>query len=297
MGGDRLSTYNFAKQYFGNPLEFDELYVWQIGRRYCERSTVIGDHLHSSMTAFDLYELTVVTDGIGTVSTNHVDQTVSAGDIYLSFPCDIHRIESSAEKPLKFDHFAFSLKDCVYSDEFEKITQNFHSANSRIFRDERVQSLISNAIAELISENSYSFEILGLILKQIIIYTVRGFGNKQGTPYYENVSSHEVLCYRLMNYIDTHIYSIKRLEDLAKVTNYSYGYLTAVFRKTTSLTLSEYYQAKRLDLARLLVIEGKLKINEISEKLGYSSVYAFSKAFAKKHGISPKIYRENSRNQ
>jgi AraC-like DNA-binding protein len=226
-----------------------------------------------------------------------VAQSVSARDVYLSFPCDIHRIESSSEKPLKCDHFAFSLTDCVYSDEFEKITQNLHSANSRIFRDERVQSLISNAIAELVGENTYSFEILGLMLKQIIIYTVRGFGNKQGTPYYENVSSYEVLCYRLMNYIDTHIYSIKRLEDLAEVTNYSYGYLTAVFRKTSSLTLSEYYQTKRLDLARLLVIEGKLKINEISEKLGYSSVYAFSKAFSKKHGISPKKYRESIQKQ
>ena len=35
--------------------------------------------------------------------------------------------------------------------------------------------------------------------------------------------------------------------------------------------------------------ENKMKIGEIAEQLNYSSVYAFSKAYKKKYGISPSI--------
>ena len=94
-----------------------------------------------------------------------------------------------------------------------------------------------------------------------------------------------------MNYIDTHIYSIKKLEDLAKITDYSYGYLSALYKKTTSNTLSDYYHEKKMDAARLLILENKYKIIEIAEMLNYTSVYSFSKAFTKRYGISPRNYK------
>ena len=94
-----------------------------------------------------------------------------------------------------------------------------------------------------------------------------------------------------MNYIDTHIYSLKNLEDLADITDYSYGYLSALFKKTTSNTLSNYYHEKKLDAARLLILENKYKIIEIAEMLNYTSVYSFSKAFSNRYGVSPRNYK------
>ena len=75
------------------------------------------------------------------------------------------------------------------------------------------------------------------------------------------------------------------------MTGYSYGYLSALYKKTTSNTLSDYYRNKKLELAKHLVIEKKLKIGEIAEILNYSSVYAFSKAFKNKFGVSPEKYK------
>ena len=83
----------------------------------------------------------------------------------------------------------------------------------------------------------------------------------------------------------------KNLEELAGGMGYSYGYLSTVFKKVTSNTLLDYYQNKKFEMARLLVLEKKLKVREIAEMLNYSSVYAFSKAFKKHFGTSPGNYK------
>jgi AraC-like DNA-binding protein len=51
-----------------------------------------------------------------------------------------------------------------------------------------------------------------------------------------------------------------------------------------------YYQRKRLECARLILLEENAKIGEVSESLGYSSPYSFSRAFKEAYGTSPKKY-------
>ena len=93
--------------------------------------------------------------------------------------------------------------------------------------------------------------------------------------------------------MDTHIYSLKSLKELEDFADYSYGYLSALFKRTTGNSLSDYYRERKLEAARILITENRIKATEISEMLGYSSVYAFSKAFTKRFGLSPRDYRKN----
>lgn len=58
----------------------------------------------------------------------------------------------------------------------------------------------------------------------------------------------------------------------------------------TGITISDYYNERRFESARLMIRENRLKVSEISNLLGYNSVYAFSKAFKDKFGTSPKNY-------
>ena len=280
-----IKEYHLNRVYVQNPLKFESIHVSQIGRRFCNAETVIDTHIH-----LDLFELTIVTDGKGIITTNNVSVPVEKGDIYLSLPCDSHKIVSDAEKPLKYDFFAFTCDDKCFKQDLEYIAQNYHSANTRIFHDERIRYLISNALAELNQEQIYSSHLLFSIFQQIIIYIVRGFQNITPKKFSDTVTHAEALCYRLMNYIDTHIYSLKNLEELSEITDYSYGYLSALFKKTTSNTLSNYFHEKKWDAARLLILENKYTITEIAEMLNYASVYSFSKAFTNRYGVSPSNY-------
>lgn len=281
-----IGNYHLENVFFNNPLEFDEIYLLQIGRLYCKKSTVVDTHVHT-----DLFELTIVTSGAGIITTNGVETRVKNGDIYLSMPGDIHRIETDEENLLKYDFMAFRLKNNQYKLEFERISEEYHSSKTRTFENEQIRRLTANAIAELSSSDMYTNELLNSIFRQILIYLIRDFQNTPPTVHPDNLTNSEILCFKLMNYIDTHIYTMKKLSEICDVTGYSYGYISVLFKKTTSQKIYDYYNRRRVNAACLLLKENKLSVTEISETLGYSSVYAFSKAFKKIVGLSPQGYK------
>ena len=112
----------------------------------------------------------------------------------------------------------------------------------------------------------------------------------------QNFSEPETFCYQIMHYIDTHIYTLRNLEEVAEYMKYNYSYLSAQFKKTTGSTLSTYHQQKRLATAEGLMQNSALTITQIAEKLNYSSLYAFSRAFKTAYGISPREYLKLHRN-
>ncbi len=281
------NNYHLNRLFYNDPLVLGDVTILQIGRMFAKRNTVIEPHIQTN-----LYELTVVTDGEGIIYTNNVKQPVKRGDIYFSMPGDVHSIETDPVRLLKFDFLAFTVNGFLGKD-FDRITERFHSPDARLFNDDRIMPLVSNAIQEINENEIYSKELLQALLTQILIYTVRGFNSGRPMLQSNDTSRAEQLCYKLMNYIDTHIYTLKNLEQLATVTGYSYGYISSLFKKTTANTLSNYFYEKKLAASRMLIKENKLTITEISELLNYSSVFAYSKAFTKKYGVSPKQYRSH----
>ena len=279
-----MPKYHLNKSFFQKPAKFDDIYIMQIGRLYFEPSAVMPLHIHKDF----YYELTIVTEGEGEISANGINTKVKRGDIFLSLPCDIHRIVSSENAPMKYDFVSFYTTNETYRAELENISR-YLSPSDRVFRDERIRALVCDAIMELIETPKFSSELLHSIFTQIIIYIIRNVeqGTKART---RHATQAEAVCYQLMNYIDTHIYSISKLEDVAETMNYNYSYLSDLFKKTTGNTLSSYYHQKRLEAACQLIAEGTLKMTEIAEMLNYSSLYSFSRAFKENFGISPKQY-------
>lgn len=275
------TRYHWIKDYVTEPLTLGEIDLLQIGRRYCEPTEIIGAHPH-----LDWFELTIVTKGTGVVITNGAETKVQTGDIYLSFPCDVHDIRADAENKLDYDFLSFVCHDKNLRAELKNITRSYWGGENRVFQDEKISFLVKQAISEFLTENQqHSTILLADILHLILVYLIRDFSNvKQKTA---NVSEAEVLCFQLMNYIDTHIYSIEKLEELAPKFNYNYGYLSGLFKRTTGKTLFEYFQHRKMETAKALLLEKKKKVGEIAEMLGYT-LYSFSKAFKSKYGISPK---------
>ena len=132
-----VPDFHLDRVFFGSPLEFDCISLLQIGRMFCKSDTVIDSHIHTN-----LYELTIVTDGKAVISTNDVPTEVTKGDIYLSYPGDIHKIVSNKDEPLKYDFFAFRLNNEEFKAAFEKIAQDYSLPNTRLFHDSRIRYMI-----------------------------------------------------------------------------------------------------------------------------------------------------------
>ena len=82
------------------------------------------------------------------------------------------------------------------------------------------------------------------------------------------------------------------LESIAKKFNFSSSYISKLIKKDTGMSFNEIINTKRLNYAReLLRKEMDLSINEISEKVGYSSQHYFSRIFKQTTGLTPIEYR------
>lgn len=282
--------YHLDKLYRDKQLVFGDFKLFQIGRLYLSPLMTVSEHFHENY-----FELSIITSGKGTIITNGIPTDVKKDDIYLSFPYETHEIKSDAVSDLKYDYVAFLCLEAEMADEFLQISKKRYSANERVVHSERIKALISNAISEIDENKKYSNELLKCIFNELMIYSVRKFNSdKDETEKYSNgVTDAEALCHTLMNYIDNNIYSLKNLSELSDFAKYSYGYLSSLFKKTTGENLASYYREKKLETAGKLISGNRLKTTQISEMLGYSSVYAFSKAFTNYYNISPRDYRKN----
>ena len=282
--------YHLNNAYFTEPVQFGESRLWQIGRLFCNSSSVIKAHKQPD----EVFELTVVTAGRGVVRTNGVPQSVRAGDIYVSFPSEIHEIISHSDELLQFDFFAFSTDNEDYNADLLEIVRRKGDAKNRIIQSDSICELVAEGIREVNYGDKYSDAMLSDICEQIIITVIRLFG--EGGPMGDKINATDAdsLCYQAMSYIDSHLFSMRSLTEVAESINYNYSYLSNLFRNTMGQRLMDYYRVRRLEAAKRLLGEKGKSVTQISEMLNYSSVYAFSRAFKAEYGTSPNQYRKNN---
>ncbi len=283
------TTYHIDHNFIQNPLSFGNLRLIQIGTLHCKEDASIGRHLHRNW-----FELTILTHGSATVLTNDVPVSLREGDIYLSYPAEFHEIVAEEESILHFDFFSFHTDYLPFVSDLEEIMQRFPNAEERILHNDTIRALVRETVAQLqlSREMPYREEMLEALLLQIYILLVRHFKNISPAEPVYNATQAQQFCFSVMHYIDTHIYTMKTPGELAEVTNYNYSYLSHLFHTVTSQTLSGYFQNRRLETAAGLLRENDLLITQIAQMLQYSSVYAFSKAFRARYGLSPRAYRE-----
>ncbi len=283
-----MPKFHFDYNVHLSPIAYNDISLIQIGRLYCDPSYIVPMHIHGNW-----FELTAITDGEGVIVTNGHSSAVKRGDICLSFPADSHEILSSEKSPLKCDFFSFHITNARYEKELEKISK-FYSPSERIFTDERISNLLGNAIVEFNKKHDFTEDLCYSIFKQIIVYTILNFKPTESYVPVRNATPTESLCCQIMSYIDSHVYTLKSLEELSELFEYNYSYLSALFKNTTGEKLASYYHKKRLETAMLLLTEKRLKVSEVAEALNYSSPYSFSRAFKEIYGISPKQYTKRN---
>ena len=97
-------------------------------------------------------------------------------------------------------------------------------------------------------------------------------------------------------YIQEHIQEDLRIEDLARNSLMSTYHFIRVFKKETNMTPHEYIINYRILIAKILLSESNLSINEICYQSGFSSASIFCGTFKKWVGETPTAYRKKSLN-
>lgn len=277
--------YHFTQDFFDCIPDYEGIRLYQVGRLYCGSDMEVGRHAHCGW-----FEITSVRGGQGEIFTGDTPQSVSAGDLYLSFPCDIHAIRSSKENPLKYDFFSFSTELSPYREKLDDIMAQYLAPDKRLFHDRRLEHCIGELILTTAKKEIMADALCASLMREILIYLIRDFSGSTVSPAETpNISKRtaDELCFQLMQYIDTHLYTMKSLATLSDLTGYNYSYLSTLFKQVTSQTLGSYYRTKRLEAAQVLLRDEHLTAARTAELLGYSSASAFGKAYRAYFGSSP----------
>ena len=89
----------------------------------------------------------------------------------------------------------------------------------------------------------------------------------------------------------------KYSEYISREIGQSYNSLSALFSSSESITIEHYIILQKIERVKELLKYGELTLNEISYRLGYSSVQHLSTQFKKVTGLTPSLFKNMVENR
>jgi transcriptional regulator GlxA family with amidase domain len=85
------------------------------------------------------------------------------------------------------------------------------------------------------------------------------------------------------------------LEDLARLARMSPRNFSRVFRRETGMSPADFVEVTRIEIARGLLEERDIPVQEVARRSGFSTAEAARRAFLRRLGLTPSEYRERFR--
>lgn len=104
----------------------------------------------------------------------------------------------------------------------------------------------------------------------------------------EPVKAQKLTAEMIRDYIDNHYRNHELgVSLLSKEFDYSSNYIGYVFKTGMGISINDYLNQKRIELAKKFIREGQMMMKDISSAVGYSDQHYFSKMFKKYTDVSP----------
>lgn len=100
------------------------------------------------------------------------------------------------------------------------------------------------------------------------------------------------LVYRIGKYIVVHVDEKLSLESVAEGVYLNPSYVSHIFKKITGMNFTDYMAEVKVDRAKVLLRDSRMKIYDVASTIGYSDAEYFAKIFKKKTGYSPTAYQK-----
>lgn len=107
----------------------------------------------------------------------------------------------------------------------------------------------------------------------------------------DSAKSPEEIVTLVKDYVKNHYSEEIDLNSIARALGFSSSYLTKVFNKVENTTPSKVIRSYRMGIAKQLLNDNNLTIQQIASHVGYNDPFHFSKSFKQIFGISPTQYK------
>lgn len=279
------------------PFMLDPLFPFDLvyqGIRYSENE--LPDHLH------DLYEVVYIHEGKGTFFIDHIVYEKGPGDLFLIPGNTVHRAFPSGDQPIVSTavFFAPSLMRSDPLGDGYKPLGPFEIARKRkqylitLAEPERGRlEACFRAMADEMGNRAAGYRhATWLSLQQLLLELSRQPFSQDGPSPATIGGFGPVWIRRALNDINRDPVGCGGLAELAGRASVSASHFSRVFKELTGMNVTDYINAKRLVLAKNLLLETEDNIETIATACGYQGMRHFYEQFKKLTGLTPKGYRD-----
>jgi len=100
---------------------------------------------------------------------------------------------------------------------------------------------------------------------------------------------------RVIEYIEAHLDEDLTLPELAAIAGYSLSHFKPLFRQATGLPAHRFVMERRVERARLRLLEGKLSLTAIAAEAGFAHAGHMARCVRRVLGASPSEIAQNGR--
>ena len=256
----------------------------------------------SERVIFD-HELLYIKNGNIKINIDGVVYEGKKGDVFLIKPKAKHSMTLCGNESFHQPHMHFDL---FYKKDSKNVLVSFKNINQMsdaeklLFRepiDLPDKLHISNIkyfeelLFDIIREYQLKMPFYELNLKSMVIKLLTFLLKEQYSHENFEVKQNYMELVKIRDFLRENINRDVHLNNISTEFNISKYHLSRLFKKAFGLPPIYYHTLLRMEKAKELIKFTNLSITQISDKLGYSSINAFSRAFKAFEGVSPKYYR------
>ena len=242
---------------------------------YCNVSSPFETYNHIGR---DDYYLIYMVEGELSLDMQGINRTIKKGDALLIPPKHVYKYSGDNDTRYLYAHFTGSyaadfLKECGLDNLPCVIEGDFRVEIERTFK---------LMIDTFLHNEKLATQKCACLIQCILIDIYKNSLEKEYSSYLQ----------ASMEYIRKYFTKKISIPHLAKLESLSNSRYITVFKRLMGKSPNEYIISLRMNFAKNLLDNTNISIQQISERVGYSDQYFFSRLFKKYLGISPQNYRK-----
>ncbi len=234
-------------------------------------------HLHNAV------ELVFLRSGKSLVTYGTEKAWLHAGEVFVSFPGQIHAYEHSED--IEGSLLIIPVKP--YLEPYYSLLNSYLPTDPILSRGQwehtGVQALLEEADQAVTHGpegilQGYFIVLLGKLLSLLELQAEQG--------------SREDALRDILMYIHDHYLEPLTRSQIAQAVGYNESYVSHIFSQALQMSIPEYIHGLRVEDAQRLLRHTSKSVIQIGEDLGFGSIRSFNRVFLRHTGLTPTAYRK-----
>lgn len=260
-----------------------------------------GRNFRFETESHDFWELVFIDSGTAKILNEDTTHTLNQGQAFLHRPNVLHTIlteeQFSNSAIITFDcknRILKSLADIVLEfNDFEKSLLNKIISEAKLTYVDKLNDVHLTTMTKRDNAPFASDQVIKNCIELLFVSLLRktSLNTEFKDEMHININSNQIVngIYKILSEKLDESENIN-LDEISYKLGFSKSYIKSQFKKRTGYSIIQYYINMKIDKAKKLLSQQKFTVSEISDILGFSSVFYFSRQFKLYTDMSPTEY-------